>query len=72
MAENRTMNRWSVAALAVVGSVVAFLVLFPPHDCDDAMINECGGLQINPLLVVVAGVILTLLFGLAAVLRSSK
>ena len=66
------MNRWSVAALAVVASVIAFLVLFQPGDCDDAMINECGGLQINPLYVIVGGLILTLLFGLAAVLRSSK
>ena len=62
------MNRWSAAAVLVLVSMVAWLVVVPwPTDCPNAGIKECGGFQVSPFFVIRTGLLLASFLGFMSV-----
>ncbi len=66
------MNPWYVAALVVLIAAVAVAVVMPGMPGCPTGLNECGGFQLSPALVVLVGALIAGILGFVGFVRSAR
>ena len=66
------MKVWYAAGLAVLLAALAAAIMMPGlPDCPNGL-NECGGFQLSPVFVAVAGMLVAGILGFVGFLRSVR
>jgi hypothetical protein len=68
----RPVNRWYVVALLILVAAVAVAVVMPGIPGCPTGLNECGGFQLSPALVVLVGALLAGVLGFVGFTRSAR
>ena len=66
------MNRWYVGAILILLAAVAVAVLMPGIPGCPTGINECGGFELSPAMVVFVGALIAGFVGFVGFVRSAK